>query len=110
MISASLSLSLPRLGWKSTSTPRSLKICTAAGDRASEMRTLGFDMGVIRYWSNLLRIVTRERKCEACLRTRDPQLHLLMDGRVKPGHDRDEMNELKPLSAALPWSRQRPSR
>src|SRR6185437_15401956 len=41
MISASLSLSLPRLGWKSTSTPRSLKICTAAGDSASEMRTLG---------------------------------------------------------------------
>src|SRR6266568_1365943 len=42
MISASLSLSLPRLGWKSTSMPRSLKICTAAGDNASEMRTLGF--------------------------------------------------------------------
>src|SRR5712691_7532672 len=47
MISASLSLSLPRLGWKSTSTPRSLKICTAAGESASEMRTLGLDMGVI---------------------------------------------------------------
>src|SRR3982751_5146499 len=46
MISASLSLSLPRLGWKSTSTPRSLKICTAAGDSASEMRTLGFVMGL----------------------------------------------------------------
>ena len=30
MISASLSLSLPRFGWKSTSTPRSLKIWTAA--------------------------------------------------------------------------------
>src|SRR5712672_672066 len=45
MISASLSLSLPRLGWKSTSMPRSLKICTAAGDSASEMRTLGFVMG-----------------------------------------------------------------
>src|SRR5690242_17987721 len=44
MISASLSLSLPRLGWKSTSTPRSLKICTAAGDRASEMRTRGVVM------------------------------------------------------------------
>src|SRR5919112_1299359 len=44
MISASLSLSLPRFGWKSTSTPRSLKICTAAGDSASEMRTFGFDM------------------------------------------------------------------
>src|ERR1700681_3384325 len=44
MISASLSLSLPRLGWKSTSMPRSLKICTAAGDSASEMRTLGFDI------------------------------------------------------------------
>src|SRR6476620_12244580 len=47
MVSASLSLSLPRLGWKSTSTPRSLNICTAAGDSASEMRTFGLDMGVI---------------------------------------------------------------
>src|SRR5437868_13902860 len=47
MISASLSLSLPRLGWKSTSTPRSLKIWTAAGDSASEMRTLGFVIGMI---------------------------------------------------------------
>src|ERR1700733_11555756 len=46
MISASLSLSLPRLGWKSTSMPRSLKICTAAGDSASEMRTLGLDIGI----------------------------------------------------------------
>src|SRR4029079_18527382 len=44
MISASLSLSLPRLGWKSTSMPRSLKICTAAGERASEMRTLGIGL------------------------------------------------------------------
>jgi hypothetical protein len=39
--SASFSLSPPSLGWKSTSTPRSLKIWTAAGDSASEMRTLG---------------------------------------------------------------------
>src|SRR6516162_7567255 len=46
MISASFSLSLPRLGWKSASMPRSLKICTAAGDNASEMRTLGFFIGV----------------------------------------------------------------
>src|SRR6266853_6151003 len=45
MISASLSLSLPRLGWKSTSMPRSLKICTAAGDKASEIRTLGLGIG-----------------------------------------------------------------
>src|SRR3954453_29940 len=44
MISASLSLSLPRLGWKSTSMPRSLKIWTAAGDSASEMSTLGLDI------------------------------------------------------------------
>src|SRR5580658_9464056 len=41
MAAASLSLSLPRLGWKSTSTPRSLKMATAAGDSASEIRTLG---------------------------------------------------------------------
>src|SRR5262249_15652903 len=41
MISASLSLSFPKFGWKSTLMPRSLKICTAAGDRASEMRTFG---------------------------------------------------------------------
>ncbi len=42
--SASLSLSAPSFGWKSTSTPRSLKICTAASESASEMRTLG-DIG-----------------------------------------------------------------
>src|SRR5215467_14330548 len=53
MISASLSLSLPRLGWKSTSTPRSLKICTAAGDSASEMRTLG-DMASRRLRQSVL--------------------------------------------------------
>src|SRR3954454_14098342 len=47
MIAASFSLSLPRLGWKSTSTPRSLKICTAAGDSASEMRTRGLDIELI---------------------------------------------------------------
>src|SRR6185503_14848642 len=41
MTVASLSLSLPSAGWKSTSMPRSLKICTAAGERASEMRTRG---------------------------------------------------------------------
>ncbi len=46
MISASLSLSLPRFGWKSTVMPWSLKICTAAGERASEMSTLG--MGSFR--------------------------------------------------------------
>src|SRR5215472_574848 len=38
---ASFSLSAPSFGWKSTSTPRSRKICTAAGERASEMRTRG---------------------------------------------------------------------
>src|SRR5947209_4078104 len=47
MMAASLSLSLPRFGWKSTSMPRSLKICTAAGDNASEMSTLGLVMNVI---------------------------------------------------------------
>src|SRR5690606_5498571 len=41
MISARRAGSLPSLGWKSTSTPRSRKICTAASERASEMRTLG---------------------------------------------------------------------
>src|SRR6202022_4972988 len=49
MISASLSLSLPRLGWKSTSMPRSRKICTAAGDKASEMRTLGLGMRYVSF-------------------------------------------------------------
>src|SRR5271170_4128154 len=48
MIAASFSLSLPRFGWKSTSMPRSLKICTAAGDSASEMSTLGFVIEVSR--------------------------------------------------------------
>src|SRR5579875_2389823 len=41
MSAASFSLSLPSDGWKSTSMPRSLKICTAEGESASEMRTLG---------------------------------------------------------------------
>src|ERR1700720_2527792 len=41
MMPASLSLSLPRSGWKSTSTPRSLKIWTDASESASEMRTRG---------------------------------------------------------------------
>src|SRR5450830_1995823 len=50
MSSASLSLSLPRLGWKSTSMPRSLKICTAAGDSESEMRTLGMAMTALLNW------------------------------------------------------------
>src|ERR1700678_4102585 len=49
MVSPSLSLSLPRLGWKSTSMPRSLKICTAAGDNASEIRTLGLDIRLFLY-------------------------------------------------------------
>src|SRR5579859_315238 len=66
MISASLSLSLPRLGWKSTSTPRSLKICTAAGERASEMRTLGLVMGAIPD-EDWFQIVTRGL---------DPRVHL----------------------------------
>ena len=38
---ASFSLSPPSFGWKSTSTPRSLKIWTAASESASEMRTFG---------------------------------------------------------------------
>jgi hypothetical protein len=41
IVAASLSLSLPRLGWKSTSSPRFLKIATAAGESASVIRTLG---------------------------------------------------------------------
>ena len=41
MISASFSLSLPSVGSKVTSMPRSLKICTAVGESSSEMRTLG---------------------------------------------------------------------
>src|SRR5207249_2578680 len=39
MISASWSLSRP--GFTSTAMPRSLNICTAAGESLSEMRTLG---------------------------------------------------------------------
>ena len=41
IISASFSLSGPSLGWNTVSMPRSLKIWTAASERASEMRTLG---------------------------------------------------------------------
>src|ERR1700747_1072348 len=78
MISASLSLSLPRLGWKSTSTPRSLKICTAAGESASEMRTLGFDIGVIRVGRRLFDVVT----CGL-----DPGSISLEGGPGQAGHD-----------------------
>ena len=41
MISASRAGSLPSFGWKSTSTPRSRKICTAASESSSEMSTFG---------------------------------------------------------------------
>src|SRR3954452_23162027 len=69
MISASFSLSLPRLGWKSTSTPRSLKICTAAGDSASEMRTLGAGMaGPVRSFRR--RGVVPEQRKGFCGRVR----------------------------------------
>src|ERR1700683_719319 len=105
MISASLSLSLPRLGWKSTSMPRSLKICTAAGDNASEIRTLGLDMGLIRWWTMHLISSSPGQKREARLRVRNPGVHLfLMDGRVRPGHDDDGMNEPKLLWRASFWS------
>src|SRR5438270_13628929 len=67
MISASFSLSLPRLGWKSTSTPRSLKICTAAGDRASEIRTLGLVITGNPLLAMNFQIVTRGL---------DPRVHL----------------------------------
>src|SRR6201746_513185 len=77
MISASLSLSLPRLGWKSTSMPRSLKICTAAGDSASEMSTLDLDIGVIPCGTTLL---PHPRTCPA-----GPPFS--MDARVQPGQD-----------------------
>src|SRR5947209_7743847 len=49
--SASFSLSAPSFGWKSTSTPRSLKICTAAGESASEIRTRGATVEAPVIWS-----------------------------------------------------------
>ena len=45
MIFSISSLEMP--AFMSTSTPRSLKICTAAGDSSSEMRTRGLDMGLL---------------------------------------------------------------
>ena len=86
--SASFSLSAPSFGWKSTSTPRSLKICTAAGESASEMRTLG-GMGCCGLY------------CRRCSRKR-----ALLARRVT---DRGGWN-ITPPSAARPWSRRRPSR
>src|SRR3954451_7813118 len=81
MISASFSLSLPRLGWKSTSMPRSLNICTAAGDSASEMRTLGLAIGCDPLLDDAFDGATAGFV---------PRVHLFsMDGRVKPGHDDD---------------------
>src|ERR1700733_9417775 len=94
MISASLSLSLPRLGWKSTSTPRSLKICTAAGDSASEMRTLGLDMRWVPLLDDALDTVVPGKR-EARLCVGGPSC--LMDGRVKPGHDDDGTSDLRRL-------------
>src|SRR5215207_986126 len=97
MISASLSLSLPRLGWKSTSMPRSLKICTAAGDSASEIRTFGFVIG----GDPLMNDAFDKPSPRA-----SPRVHLFsMDGRVEPGHDDDGMNEPTPPSEAQPSSR-----
>src|SRR4051794_12528710 len=61
MMAASRSLSLPRLGWKSTSTPRSLKIWTAAGESASEMRTRGA-IGVARHCMEAGRPRRRRRR------------------------------------------------
>ena len=44
MTDFSFSGSLPRSGWKSTSTPLSRKICTAASESLSEIRTLGMSL------------------------------------------------------------------
>src|ERR1700710_3232198 len=84
MISASLSLSLPRLGWKSTSMPRSVKVCAAAGDSASEMRTLGFVMGMGSVLDDAFETRHPPPKREACLRVGEPRAHLEMDGRSSP--------------------------
>ena len=93
--SASLSLSPPSFGWKSTSMPRSLKICTAAGESASEMRTLG---GMIKNLS------TRHAVSVLVMRGLDPRIHLLarkMDCRVKPGNDGSRYAALRSASLLL---------
>src|SRR3954454_20394200 len=89
MISASLSLSLPRFGWKSTSMPRSLKICTAAGDRASEIRTLGLDMGCDPL---------EDAEFDDVARGLDPWVHLL-DG--WPGRTRSRASRFSPAMTAM---------
>src|SRR4029079_6889866 len=101
MISASLSLSLPRLGWKSTSMQRSLKICTAAGESASEKRTMGFVIGVIRVWTMHL-TPSPPGKSAKRLRVSDPQgPSFLMDGRGETRHDDEWTREHKlPLTRA----------
>ncbi|EAU42851.1 hypothetical protein FP2506_08416 [Fulvimarina pelagi HTCC2506] len=47
MTSRSFSLSLPRFGWKSTSTPRSRKIWTAVSESLSDTSTRGAMGGVL---------------------------------------------------------------
>src|SRR5437899_2501135 len=78
--SASFSLSAPSFGWKSTATPRSRKICTAAGESASEIRTLGDIEEVSR---RLAQRVLAARECPI-----EPKRERLdvgaLDGRAAP--------------------------
>src|SRR5450830_1079456 len=87
--SASLSLSLPRLGWKSTSMPRSLKICTAAGESASEMRTLGMAIAAFFEWVcwSSSPPARGGRKIVALRRLRQRGFGL-SEGPVEPGRER----------------------
>ena len=102
-------------GWKSTSMPRSLKICTAAGERASEMRTLGMCVVLIMALSSAA-VITREGAVSqdtmiACGEVRASGV--ARHAAACAGHDgcvnRDDA-QLTPPSAARPWLARRPSR
>src|SRR5450830_1406709 len=86
--SASLSLSLPRLGWKSTSMPRSLKICTAAGESASEMRTLGMAIAAFLNGFAGHHLPPRGGRKIVALRRLRQRGFGLGEGPVEPGRER----------------------
>src|ERR1700745_3134804 len=97
MLSASLSLSLPRLGWKSTSTPRSLKICTAAGESASEMRTFG---GMIDDLSGRYAVLVMQYSFLSCAGSTCAAVLRKACG-VRPGNDGNRYAALRNASLLL---------
>src|SRR5215510_7985442 len=110
MTSASFSLSAPSFGWKSTSTPRSLKICTAAGESASEIRTLGRMLRPLLLSSSAkagLACATHDRSwCGTSRRLRQRVLGL-GEGPVEPQGERLDIGALHRRAAPDAQARRR---